>query len=262
MTVQIHTIPAFNDNYLWLLGDQSSGKALVVDPGDSAPVHAALTRLGLTLTDILVTHHHPDHIGGVEALAAEYGCVVHGPRSDRIPQITHPVSEGDTLRLLGLTFEVLDVPGHTLDHIAYFCPGGSDQQPWLFCGDTLFAAGCGRLFEGTAEQMHQSLGKLAALPATTRVFCAHEYTLSNLRFAVAVEPDNHTLQTRQSHVQRLREQNIPSVPFTLAEELETNPFLRSHVAAVAESASRQNEKRLHSDVEVFAALRAWKDHFR
>ena len=261
MTVQIHTVPAFNDNYLWLLADEASGQALVVDPGDSAPVKAALARLGLTLTGILITHHHPDHIGGVDALVAEYRCAVHGPHSDRIPQITHPLREGDRLALLGLDLEVIEVPGHTLDHIAYFCRQGADGQPWLFCGDTLFAAGCGRLFEGTPPQMYDSLTKLAALPAATRVYCAHEYTLANLRFAVAVEPDNQALLERQARVQSLRDADIPSVPFSLADELATNPFLRCHLPAVAEAAARRGDAPLHSPVEVFAAVRRWKDDF-
>ena len=261
MTVQIHTIPAFNDNYLWLLGDGASGQALVVDPGDSAPIKAALNRLGLTLGGILVTHHHPDHIGGVDDLVSEYGCPVYGPHSQRIPQITHPLREGNKLTLLGLELEVLEVPGHTLDHIAYHCSAGGDGQPWLFCGDTLFAAGCGRLFEGSPAQMYNSLTRLAALPATTRVYCAHEYTLANLRFALAVEPGNQALQERQTQVQALREAGTPSVPFTIAEELATNPFLRCHLPVIAEAASRRSGEQLHRPVAVFAAIRDWKDNF-
>ncbi len=262
MTVEIHTIPAFSDNYLWLLGDPENGTALVVDPGDAGPIQTALDRLGLRLGAMLTTHHHADHVGGVSTLVEAHGCPVHGPRSPHIPQVTHPVREGDELTLLGLAFTVIEVPGHTLDHIAYFCARGADGHPWLFCGDTLFAAGCGRLFEGSPAQMSESLSKLANLPADTRVYCAHEYTLSNLRFALAVEPDNRALQARQARVARMRDADIPSVPSTLEEELATNPFLRCHQPAVRQAAADRAGMPSPGPVETLAAIRQWKDNFR
>ncbi|MEO7160988.1 MAG: hydroxyacylglutathione hydrolase, partial [Polaromonas sp.] len=189
-------IPAFADNYLWLLHDGK--RALVVDPGDAAPVLRALKQSALQLESILVTHHHADHTGGVDALREATGATVYGPATERIPLPSKPLREGDTVHALGLEFQVLDVPGHTAGHIAFYTPD-MDGKPLLFCGDTLFSGGCGRLFEGTPAQMLASLDKLAALPGATRVCCTHEYTLANLRFALAVEPDNAELAAYQQH---------------------------------------------------------------
>jgi hydroxyacylglutathione hydrolase len=253
----IHPIPAFTDNYLWCLHD--GRRAWVVDPGDAAPVTAWLRANDLELEGILITHHHPDHIGGVAELTAEYGpTLICGPDNPRIPALTRTVGAGDAVELLGHRFEVLAVPGHTLDHIAYFCRGA--QPPLLFCGDTLFAGGCGRLFEGTPEQMYDSLQRLAALPAETAVYCTHEYTQANLRFARAVEPENDVLARRAEAVDAARARGEVTLPSTVGQELATNPFLRSEVPAVA-AAARQHEPAARSVVEVFAAIRRWKDVF-
>lgn len=250
-------VPAFTDNYLWLLHD--GRHALVVDPGEAAPVLQALAQHGLQLTSILVTHHHADHTGGVSALREATGAQVHGPASERIPEPFTPLGQGDRVEALGLDFSVLDVPGHTAGHIAFYCPD-VDGQPLLFCGDTLFSGGCGRLFEGTPAQMLASLDKLAALPGATRVCCAHEYTLANLRFALAAEPDNADLQAWQAHCQHLREQGLPTLPSTVSQERLINPFLRTRQAALVAAAQRRDVS-AHDDVAVFAALRQWKNQF-
>lgn len=251
-------LPAFDDNYLWLLHDGQ--QALVVDPGDAAPVRAALERLALRLVSILVTHHHADHTGGVAELRQATGAQVYGPAREHIPAPYTPLHGGDGVRTLGLDFRVIDVPGHTAGHIAYFTPE-VDGAPLLFCGDTLFSGGCGRLFEGTPAQMLASLGALAALPPDTRVCAAHEYTLSNLRFARAVEPDNRALVDYQSHCQQLREAGQPTLPSSIGIERAINPFLRSREPAVTE-AVRAHAPPATDDVAVFAALRQWKNEFR
>ena len=258
MSYQIHTIPAFSDNYLWLVEESASRKALVVDPGDAVPVLAALERLGLELAAILVTHHHPDHIVGIDALVAHCGCEVIGRASPRVPQVSRPVVDGDNPRVLGLTFEVIDVPGHTIDHIAYVSRD-IGPHPALFCGDTLFAGGCGRLFEGSAEQMYHSLERLAALPPDTRVYCAHEYTLANLRFASLVEPGNPDLARRLADVIERRDHLQPTVPSTVADELATNPFLRCHLPSLRDAAARHAGSAPADPVETFAVVRRWKD---
>ena len=251
-------LPAFEDNYLWLLHDGQ--QALVVDPGDAAPVHAALRRLGLRLASILVTHHHGDHTGGVTALREASGATVYGPARERIPEPFTPLAGGDRLRVLGLDFEVLDVPGHTAGHIAFFARD-VDGAPLLFCGDTLFSGGCGRIFEGTPAQLLASLDALAALPPTTRVCAAHEYTLGNLRFARTVEPDNTALADHERQCLQRRADGRPTLPSTIGLERAINPFLRSREAAVTR-AVRAHSPSANDAVAVFAALRQWKNEFR
>lgn len=250
-------LPAFTDNYIWLL--HNGQQALVVDPGDAEPVQRALDRLGLQLTTILLTHHHADHVGGVDVLRNATGAAVLGPLREAMPEPLRRLQEGDTVSWQGLAFSVLDVPGHTAGHIAYFC-ADMDGQPLLFCGDTLFSAGCGRLFEGTPAQMLDSLDKLAALPGTTRVCCTHEYTLSNLRFALAVEPGNAALQDYARACRERRALDQPTLPSSMQLEQRINPFLRSREPAVS-AAARQFDATADGDVAIFAALRAWKNQF-
>lgn len=257
--MNLTALPAFEDNYIWLLHDDHH--ALVVDPGDARPVLDALQQHGLALTDILVTHHHPDHTGGVAALRQATGARVHGPARERIAQLDHPLQGGDAVQALGLRFQVLDVPGHTAGHIAFYVPG-VNGAPLLFCGDTLFSGGCGRLFEGTPAQMLASLDRLAALPGATRVCCAHEYTLGNLRFALAVEPGNRPLLDYLRHCENLRAQGLPTLPSTLDMERAINPFLRSRENAVAQAVRTHAALETTDEAAVFAALREWKNLFR
>jgi hydroxyacylglutathione hydrolase len=256
--MQIHAVPAFSDNYIWVMAH--AGLAVVVDPGDAAPVEAFLAREGLRLTAVLATHHHADHVGGLEALCAHWKCPSFGPGSERIAGLTHRLREGDRFEAPGLGFEleVLDIPGHTAGHIALV---KRPPEPLVFCGDTLFACGCGRLFEGTAAQMVASLGKLAALPGATRVFCGHEYTLANIRFSEAVEPNNRALGERRTHEAAKRERGEPTLPSTIALELDTNPFLRWDAAEVVAAAERRAGHKLAGPVEVFAQIREWKNNF-
>ena len=253
-------LPAFADNYIWMLHD--GHQAIVVDPGDSTPVVQALQRLGVQLQAILVTHHHADHVGGVDALRDATGAVVYGPARERIPEPLLRLKHGDTVDALGLRFEVMDVPGHTAGHIAYYCPD-LDGVPMLFCGDTLFSGGCGRLFEGTPAQMLDSLDRLSALPDSTRVCCTHEYTLSNLKFARAVEPGNAALLHYSTECEALRERNQPTLPSRMALERDINPFLRVRQPGVARAA-QLFDAQVHQDdaVAVLAALRQWKNEFR
>lgn len=262
--LSVLTVPAFKDNYLWLVHD--GVHAAAVDPGDAQPILDALRAHGLTLTAILLTHHHADHIGGVPQLLSKYNVPVYGPRNDGIPAVTHPLAEGDRVQVpgLALALSVLDVPGHTLGHIAYVKEdeSGSPGARWLFCGDTLFGAGCGRLFEGTPEQMAASLAKLAALPDDTLVYCAHEYTLSNLRFAKALEPGNLALQMRLEADSKARGTNLPTIPSNIAIEKATNPFLRTGEPAIVDSLVGAGRlQRGASPVAAFAALREWKNVF-
>ncbi|NBA95941.1 hydroxyacylglutathione hydrolase [Pseudomonas sp. R5(2019)] len=258
--IQIDALPAFSDNYIWLLQDDATRRCAVVDPGDAEPVLAWLkAHADWQLEAILITHHHHDHVGGVERLKQATGATVFGPRAESIPARDRDLADNDTLEVLGLRLQVIAVPGHTLGHIAYYHPRAA--APLLFCGDTLFAAGCGRLFEGTPEQMHASLSRLASLPDDTLVFCTHEYTLSNLRFACAVEPENPHVLRRFDEVQQLRQQNRITLPSTVALEKRTNPFLRVGETSVKEKADKRAGHELDSPSAVFAGLRAWKDTF-
>ena len=247
-------IPAFKDNYIWLL--RKGAAAVVVDPGDAGPVLDVLDRQGLALTAILITHHHADHQGGVAGLLARYPVPVFGPAHESITALSRPLRGGETIALpgLGVEFAVIAVPGHTLGHLAYHGTGA------LFCGDTLFGAGCGRVFEGTMAQMLASLERLAALPAATAVYCAHEYTLANLRFALAVDPGNPLLQQRAAEVAALRAEGRASVPSTLAQEVTTNPFLRCQEPALVAAAQSRGAS-ANDSLAVFTALREWKNVF-
>jgi len=257
-SLKVLAIPAFADNYLWLIHD--ARHAVIVDPGDAAPVLAALQDLGLSLVAILLTHHHPDHVGGVPRLLERYQVPVHGPRKEAIATVSHPLEGGDSVAIpeLGLRFEVLDVPGHTRGHIAYL----SREQGWLFCGDTLFAGGCGRLFEGTPQQMIASLASLARLPDDTQVYCAHEYTLSNLRFAREVEPGNAALGERIAREQDKRARDIPTVPSSIGLEKATNPFLRHTEPEIVQRLQDSGKLGGADPVAAFAALREWKNNYR
>ncbi len=261
---QVDPIPAFRDNYFWLIRSADGTSAAVVDPGDAAPVEAALAASGLRLAVIVLTHHHPDHVGGVAQLKARHGCRVLGPAGETIEGVDQPMHDGDRVVLpgVGIALRVMDVPGHTRGHIAYFCERfGPDARPLLFCGDTLFAAGCGRVFEGTPAQMLESLERLAGLPPETLVFCAHEYTLSNLRFAAAVEPDSPRVAERLAEAERRRAENLPTVPSSLAIEVVTNPFLRTAHAAVRTAAFGRLGHAPADAAECFAAIREWKNVF-
>lgn len=261
-------MPAFADNYIWTL--QVGTHVVVVDPGDARPVFDWLAlRPDLTLSAILVTHHHGDHTGGVAQLRDATGATVYGPATETIPEPFVPCSGGQRVRVAGLAFDVLDVPGHTAGHIAYCLPADQAQQaggeavPLLFCGDTLFSAGCGRLFEGTPAQMLASLDALAALPDATRVCCAHEYTLSNLRFALAVEPANARLAEYTTWCEQQRAAGQPTLPAQLLTERQVNPFLRSREASVTRAVQAHASLPADADeVAVFAALRQWKNDFR
>ncbi|MEG5267128.1 hydroxyacylglutathione hydrolase [Pseudomonas sp. JDS28PS106] len=258
--IQIHALHAFSDNYIWLLQDLSTRQCAVVDPGDAAPVLQWLKQNPeWSLRDILITHHHADHVGGVVAIKQTTGARVSGPANEKIPARDVALEHGDRITALGLDFAVYGVPGHTLGHIAFYHEDA--ERPLLFCGDTLFAAGCGRLFEGTPEQMHASLQQFAALPDTTLIYCAHEYTLSNLRFAHAVEPDNRDIAERLAEVTRWRSEDRISLPSNLALEKRTNPFLRVHETSVKEKADERAGRVLARQTEVFATLRSWKDNF-
>lgn len=282
----ITPLPAFQDNYLWLL--TRGTEAAIVDPGDAEPVFRALEAKQLRLTAILATHHHADHVGGVMALKQRYGATVYGPARESIAGLDHRLGQGDKVDVLGTQFQIFDIPGHTAGHIAYFADGMSKEAqgrsqasftpagglsrsgriggvpatPALFCGDTLFACGCGRLFEGTPEQMLASLDALAALPPATRVYCGHEYTVANIRFASAVEPNNRELQTRAVSAIAMRKRGEPTLPSTIGLELATNPFMRCDAPSVRAAASGVSRGAGFARVSTFAAIRSWKDSFR
>ncbi|UUY06946.1 hydroxyacylglutathione hydrolase [Pseudomonas sp. J452] len=258
---QIDALPAFSDNYLWLLQDHAQRRCAVVDPGDAAPVVAWLAaHPGWQLSDILITHHHPDHIGGIAQLKAATGARVYGPAQEQIPERDVALAEGDRISVLDRELVIHEVPGHTLGHIAYY--HADPAQPWLFCGDTLFSAGCGRLFEGSPAQMHASLSLLASLPDATRVYCTHEYTLSNLHFARAVEPHNAAVARHFAEVSAWRAAGRISLPSTIALEKAINPFLRCTETSIKEKIDEREGPQQRSADEVFASLRRWKDNFR
>lgn len=250
--MQIEPLLAFEDNYIWALVE--NGQVVVVDPGEAAPVERYLEKVGTRLTAILVTHRHGDHTGGIAELVTRHVVPVYGPMREAAEVVTHPLVDGDRVTVLGMEFAVIDVPGHTLGHIAYYA-----RDVGLFCGDTLFGAGCGRVFEGTLAQMHASLARLAALPPDTRIYSAHEYTQSCLRFAKTVEPDNAAIDARIARVAAMRALGKPSVPSTLAEELATNPFLRWDAPAVRNAAAARLGRPPANDAETFGAIRLWRD---
>ena len=255
--LKLQAIPAFNDNYIWFIEDTDTQRVLIVDPGDAKPVIKAIEQQQLIPIALLITHHHHDHIGGINQLLEHYDIPVYGPEIATIPSVTHPLTANDTL-IIDSTFPditVLDISGHTAVDIAFLF------DDCLFCGDTLFGGGCGRLLGGTAEQLFHSLQRITQLPTDTKVYCAHEYTQANLRFAQAVEPDNSDIQQRILDTDTLRQHGWPSLPSTLKLELATNPFLRCEQATVIQAAESFSGKQLTTTVEVFTELRLWKDHF-
>jgi len=265
--LQIHTIPAFEDNYFWLIQpDTLSPSSYIVDPGSAHIVHNYLTQHQLQLKGILLTHHHHDHIDGASELHDKYQCPIYGPRSPRIPQVTHYLGEGDNLSLENVSATILAIPGHTLDHIAYLIETFPltktlASSVHLFSGDTLFGAGCGRLFDGTAPLLYAALKRIAALPDDTIIYGGHEYTLANIRFALTIEPDNAELQARQAIETQKRQQGIATLPTQLGIEKRTNPFLRCHLHSIHRTVEQISGKTLVTDADVFASLRCIKDRF-
>jgi len=263
--LSVQAVKAFDDNYIWLIRRPDRPQVAIVDPGDAEPVIAAITAQGLKPVAILITHHHWDHVGGIDGLLAHYPqqLPVYGPAKESIPHLSQPLGEGDSVRIdaLDADFRVLDVPGHTAGHIAFFYAKShaAADSNMVFVGDTLFAGGCGRLFEGTPAQMHDSLSRIAALPEDTQVYCAHEYTEDNLVFARVAEPNNTALQARQQTVQQQRAQGLATVPSRLADEIATNPFLRSAQPEIIRGAEGFSGRKLSAGAEVFAVVRHWKD---
>lgn len=256
----VRAVPALRDNYIWILHRDGQNAVVAVDPGEAAPLKNFLERESLTLSAILITHHHWDHTGGVESLVEKFAVPVYAPAHERSPIscVTHPLEDGDRFHLdePDLSFEVIGIPGHTLGHIAYHGEGS------VFCGDTLFSAGCGKVFEGTADQMYASLQKLAALPEDTRVYCGHEYTAKNLAFAQAVEPGNEAVREQLREARDRQQHGTPTLPSNIGKELLINPFLRCEKPSVAQAASAHAGQPLQDPVHVFGAVRAWKDNFQ
>ncbi|WP_049721633.1 hydroxyacylglutathione hydrolase [Gilvimarinus polysaccharolyticus] len=263
--MQIYHLPALETNYFWLLQpDADRRDAYIFDPGDAAPVIDALKRYNLTLAGIVLTHHHWDHTDGIDALLEHHSIPVYGPISKRIPQVTHPLTEGDSLDLGSTRWSILATPGHTLDHIVYYCANtqhATQPSGVLIAGDTIFAGGCGRMFEGTPEMFLQSLNKIAQLPNDTVLYCSHEYTLANLAFAQAVEPNNPDIAQRLTRERRKREQKMPTLPSSIGLELATNPFVRCQQPTVINSANSKSGQVQTTPADVFAVLRAWKNDF-
>jgi len=258
-TITIAAIPAFNDNYIWAITNKENNTLALVDPGELKPCLAFIKQHNLTLTDILVTHHHNDHVGAIKGLVESFPqeITVYGPANEKIPCLTIALVENDTFSLsqLGIELKTFDVPGHTSGHIAY------TYKDNLFCGDTLFSGGCGRLFEGTPSQMLSSLNKFSALPPETKVYCAHEYTLANLNFALAVDPNNADLLNYHSQVVAKRENNQATIPSSIGLELKINPFLRTNDLNIKQSAQEYQGQPITSQQEIFATIRSWKDSF-
>jgi hydroxyacylglutathione hydrolase len=254
--INIEPIKAFDDNYIWLMTTNEG--SIVIDPGECIGLLKTIEKKNIKLDAVLITHHHYDHTGGIEELLIKYpNLKVYGPNNN-IDSIKSRLIDGELLNVIGIDFEIIEIPGHTLDHIAYFA--NIKNSPILFCGDTLFAGGCGRVFEGTFDQMYESLMKLKKLPQNTRIYCGHEYTINNLKFAKAVEPDNVDLITRYNDVLDLRKNNIPTLPSTLLIELKTNPFLRADKNNVQNIISKKFKTGIN-EKEIFSALRQWKDNF-
>ncbi len=251
--MKVTAIPTFRDNYVWAIHNDQS--AILVDPGEAAPILTWLEARQLHPVALLITHHHADHVGGIREITAHHEVPVYGPASETIPGGTHPLRGGETVQIreLGLAFQALATPGHTLGHLCYFGHGA------LFCGDTLFSCGCGRLFEGTPKQMHASLTRIKALPSDTLLYCAHEYTLDNLDFALMVEPGNSALHKRLAQVQELRKQGKPTLPVSLGTEIATNPFLRFDEPSIAVAATQHAGYPIQPGLATFATVRAWKD---
>lgn len=257
MTIRIKALPAFSDNYLWLLVNEQQATAAIVDPGSSAVCESFLEQENLELTAILITHHHWDHVGGIAQLTKHRQIPVFGPAAENIDGVNRPLAGGDHVKLpaLGIEFEVLDLGGHTAGHIGYL----ADKV--LFCGDTLFSAGCGRLFDGTAAQLHDSLARIQRLPGDTLIYCAHEYTLDNLKFAQAVEPDNPAILQRITEVSALRADKLPSLPVSLAMEQQYNPFLRTDQENIMQAVTAHSGQHIENSADCFKYLRMWKDGF-
>ena len=257
MTVSVKPIPSLSDNYIWLIINDSEATVAIVDPGSSAGPISYIEKMNLQPAAILVTHHHWDHVNGIEELVNRFDIPVYGPATEYVPQLTTPLADNDNFSLpeLKLGFDVMDISGHTAGHIGYLTGNK------LFCGDTLFSAGCGRLFNGTAAQLHASLKRIGQLPDSTLIYCSHEYTLDNLRFAQAVEPDNSAIQSRITDVEILRGKNLPSLPVTLEMEKRYNPFLRTNRENIMQAVAQHSGQKIDNSETCFRYLRMWKDGF-